>query len=311
MSRNFGFGSRCMTSAARIALDQAVQRGEISFSAKATYIDRFSVFVTHLKSIGIGRLERVTADVVINYGRQLADQVDDEEISPAYAQNLVSSINTVMSHVTNCNWRGISPTRECAIAKRCQVRTTPPSGLDRERLSITLHEIREQFPHGAIIAEIARSLGLRTKEAALLDAAAALKEAMVKGVVSITTGTKGGRPRKVPVFHEHQIISLKKAVEVQGNHHSLVPTSMSWAEFRANELRATREWLQQYGISRLHDLRAAYACERYQEITGHPAPVFGSRIEKEIDAEARLQISRELGHNRIDVTNSYLGGRRK
>lgn len=57
-----------------------------------------------------------------------------------------------------------------------------------------------------------------------------------------------------------------------------------------------------------------YAQERYRELTGFRCPKQGgltsrklTASQKEIDKEARLVISRELGHWREDVTSVYLG----
>ncbi|MBI3774834.1 MAG: integrase, partial [Gammaproteobacteria bacterium] len=57
------------------------------------------------------------------------------------------------------------------------------------------------------------------------------------------------------------------------------------------------------------DLRAAYACERYEQITGHPAPVVAGerQANKHDDQTARQIIAQELGHGRIDVAAAYLG----
>lgn len=43
-----------------------------------------------------------------------------------------------------------------------------------------------------------------------------------------------------------------------------------------------------------------------------PAPVNGGhcyRIDRNLDRQARQQISVELGHNRFDVVSAYIGGR--
>ena len=62
-------------------------------------------------------------------------------------------------------------------------------------------------------------------------------------------------------------------------------------------------------IKGFHDMRAAFACERYHEITGYQAPVIiGARqAPKAIDTQARLILSQMLGHNRIDVIAAYVG----
>jgi hypothetical protein len=61
-----------------------------------------------------------------------------------------------------------------------------------------------------------------------------------------------------------------------------------------------------------HDLRAAYACDRYQALTGHPAPVVaGERAAaKGDDMAAREVLSAELGHGRVDVVSAYVGSAR-
>jgi hypothetical protein len=50
--------------------------------------------------------------------------------------------------------------------------------------------------------------------------------------------------------------------------------------------------------------------ERYEALTGHPAPVMGGHIDdRQADRDAREQISHELGHDRIEVVAEYIGGR--
>ena len=68
------------------------------------------------------------------------------------------------------------------------------------------------------------------------------------------------------------------------------------------------------GIDRVHGLRHHYAQACYAELTGWKAPAAGgptarqlSAERKRIDSEARLTISRELGHEREQITAVYLG----
>ncbi len=68
------------------------------------------------------------------------------------------------------------------------------------------------------------------------------------------------------------------------------------------------------GLSKTHGLRHAYAQDRYREITGWAAPAAGGPTSKQLnpaqrdrDQLARLQISRELGHGREQITAVYLG----
>lgn len=312
MSRNYGAGSRDMRSAARLSLKKAALRRECAHSTAATHGHRFSVMSTALKELGIGRLEQVTREIIVRIGQGLADDVDNEDMSAAYAQNLISTVNTVMRRMTQGEWETVSPTKECFISKRTLVRKQPPTGMNLERFHSAIESAENNGWHrGAAIACLARDFGLRTKEGALLDARHAIQEAQKTGHISITVGTKGGRPRKVPITLDSQWKTLQKAMEIQGNHYSLIPKEMTWAQFRAGELRYTRELLQRYGITRLHELRAVYACLRYEALSGNPPPVLGGRAERELDNVVRLQIAEELGHGRAEITNSYVGGQRR
>jgi len=76
--------------------------------------------------------------------------------------------------------------------------------------------------------------------------------------------------------------------------------------YEGNTLRA--------GLSQMHGLRHAYAQNRYEELTGWKCPVAGgleardlTLEQREVDCQARLTISRELGHEREAVTYAYLG----
>lgn len=309
MSRNYGLGTRDLAQAGRISLNRACQRGELSFSSVDTISDRWSQFAAYAKAEGVGRMERITRELVVEYGRGLADQVKAGRMTPAYAQNMVSSINTVMHQVRE--WRSVSPTKDCQIAARSNVRDTPPLSIDRAGLGCALDALRDAGQYrGAAVAELARELGLRSKEASLLDVGKALREAINRGAVTISEGTKGGRTRKVPITRPEQLTALSRAATVQGDARALMPRDQNWQQWRESGLRATRETIQKHTSGGLHDLRAAYACNRYQQMTGSIAPVLGGQIQdREMDRDAREQISLELGHDRIEVVAAYIGGR--
>lgn len=310
MSRNYGLGSRDMAKAAGFAANSAVKEGVMGFKHAAGITGAFKQFSAFARDNGVRQLEFVTRDLVVRYGENLADRVSNHEIGQGQAQNAVSAINTVMRLATLGEWKSVSPTKECGIDQRSAIRETPPTGLDRVPLERGLSALSER---GAAIAELARELGLRAKEASLLNAQTALREAQTRGVVSVTDGTKGGRPREVPINPQNlehatrQLAALERAADVQGTARAVMPPDQNWKQWREGGLRETRETLQQHGISRLHDLRSAYACERYQQLTGHAAPCLGDHAPRELDRAARLQIAHELGHGRVIITNSYLG----
>lgn len=64
----------------------------------------------------------------------------------------------------------------------------------------------------------------------------------------------------------------------------------------------------------MHGLRHHYAQSRYVALTGWKAPAAGGVLSKELtpmqrsqDRTARQIISRELGHERTQITATYLG----
>jgi integrase len=310
MSRNYGL-SRDMSVAGHKALSQAASRSEVSYTSAATLSDRWDAFVDWARDQGINKMEAIDREAVMEYGRELAEQVAAGEMSSAYAQNLVSAVNSVMALATGGAWESVSPTRDCGIAERSHVREDAPGALDRSVYDRALDAVRAELGERAgAIVELCREFGLRSKEASLIDARAALREASERGAITVTAGTKGGREREIPVTHERQIEALERAASAQGRDSSLIPADQSWREWREGTLRDTREVVQEHTGGGLHDLRASYACERYSELTGHAAPVAGGEIaDRDVDKEARLTIAEELGHSRVDVVAEYIGGR--
>lgn len=300
-----------MSKAGRFAVNAAARAGNLSFASAATIGDRWQVFAEWVKEDGIKRMEEITPEIVQVYGQELADKVDQGEMSAAYAQNLVSAVNTVMSLATHGQWESVSPT-SCGIAERSHVREDAPGALDREAYRGALDAVREQLgERAAAVVELCREFGLRSKEASLLDARAALSEALSRGAITVSEGTKGGRDREIPITSEKQLEALSRASEAQGGDRSMIPAAETWKDWREGTLRDARDIVHAYTGGGLHDLRAAYACERYEQLTGHAAPVVaGERLaDRETDREAREQITEELGHGRVDVVSEYVGGR--
>lgn len=121
--------------------------------------------------------------------------------------------------------------------------------------------------------------------------------------------TKGGKERDIPITNDTQRDVLSQAKSLAGSG-SLIPAEMSYVDqlnrFKAHTAKA--------GIDHVHGLRHAYSQARYEELTGWKAPAAGgpgskalSPEQKAMDREVRLVISRELGHEREQITAVYLG----
>ncbi|MGE8458421.1 MAG: integrase, partial [Pseudomonas alloputida] len=94
--------------------------------------------------------------------------------------------------------------------------------------------------------------------------------------------------------------------------HNLLARDETYAAFLQQIVLPARGLIHECGLKGFHELRAAYACERYEHLTGHGAPINGGhcyQANRELDRQARRQISLELGHNRVDVVSAYIGGR--
>jgi len=324
MSKNFGLGSRSMKKAGMFALKNAEMVGAISFQTGADLGQRWGQFCEFASEHDVRQMEYVDGELVVEYGSQLAARVRDNPnrstedscsdtklppISASTAQNRISAVNTVMSLATKGQWVPVSPTAstECGIAKRTNVRTLPPTGLNRDHLQRAMARLDAR---GRAITCLARELGLRSKEASMLDAQLALPEASKTGAVTIEYGTKGGKPRRFTVISQRQLRALQRAAEVQGMARSVMPAEDDWQSWRETGLRRIRGTLQKSGIKCFRELRSAYACDRYEQLTGFRAPVLGGNAPRDLDREARQKITAELGHSRIDITNAYVGGQR-
>ena len=121
--------------------------------------------------------------------------------------------------------------------------------------------------------------------------------------------TKGGRERIVPIRTEQQRNILDRAHRLAGRG-SLIPANRNYVQ----QMRVYEGNTRRVGLHHMHGLRHAYAQTRYAELTGWSCPSAGGPVAKELtaeqrehDREARLTISRELGHDRETVVGAYLG----
>ncbi len=121
--------------------------------------------------------------------------------------------------------------------------------------------------------------------------------------------TKGGRERTVPITtaEQRQVLDLAHQFAGAG---ALIPAHKNYIQQRHTydgQCKAA-------GLSNMHGLRHRYAQDRYEVLTGWKAPAVGgpsarslTPAQRAMDAQARQAISRELGHERTQITAVYLG----
>lgn len=313
--RNFGYG-RQLSYAGPQALRDLFGGGH--YGTVKAHSDRWQAFVRWCRSEdgpGFNDARKINRQTLLNYAIHLRHQVEQGGLAIATAQNRLSSVNRTMAALRGDQHVKVPSPSKALGMRRTSVRTTAPQGQERERVMRIVDALCEQHPRAAAIAHLARATGMRLREAILADLPRLKREAEQYGKINIQEGTKGGRSgasasRWITVSeHIHVALAFAHQVSPHGSHNLLAPNE-SYLDFQKGIVRPARDVLHMHNVKGFHELRAAYACERYEEITLHSAPVNGESFAKEnrcIDRFAREQISYELGHSRIDIVSAYIG----
>jgi len=315
--RNFGYG-RQLSYAGPQALRDLFGGGH--YGTVKAHSDRWQAFVRWCRSDdgpGFNDARQIDRQTLLDYAGHLREQVEQGELAIATAQNRLSSVNRTMAALRGDQYLKVPSPSKALGMQRTTIRTTAPQGQDREHLMRIVESLSEQHSRAAAIAQLARTTGMRLRETILADLPRLKREAEQYGKINIQDGTKGGRcgataPRWIMVDdHIRDALRYAEQVSPDGSRNLLAPNE-SYLDFQSSVVRPSRDILRTHNLKGFHQLRAAYACERYEQITHHLAPINGGRckqLDPRLDREARLQISYELGHGRIDVVSAYIGGR--
>ena len=240
-----------------------------------------------------------------------------KSLKPKHVEALVShwqakdlSIGTIKNRMSALRWWAEKIDKQSIIARsnkhygipdRCYVAKKSKA---KEVTQEQLGRIQDEYVRMSL--ELQRAFGLRKEEAMKFTPSYADQGNHIRLKAS---WTKGGRPRTVPVRTQGQREVLDRARGLAGSG-SLIPSHRSYAQ----QLHVYEDRTRRAGLSKLHGLRHAYAQERYEELAGWRCPVTGGPSRKSLsqelreqDREARLIISRELGHEREEITAVYCG----
>lgn len=174
----------------------------------------------------------------------------------------------------------------------------------RELTSTQLATVTD--PYTSLSLQLQAVFGLRREESIKFNAAYA-----DHGDTLVLKGSwcKGGREREIPITTDDQR-HLLDVVHAHCGQGSLIPFDMSYIK----QLERFKYQCGQAGIDHVHGHRHAYAQARYFVLARWECPARGgptskqlTPIQKEVDRSVRLQISRELGHEREQITAVYLG----
>ncbi|QNH79624.1 integrase domain-containing protein [Pseudomonas protegens] len=314
--RNFGYG-RQLSYAGLQALKDMFGGGH--YGTVKAHCDRWQAFVKWCRSElgpGINDARQIDLKVLADYAAHLRDVVGRGELAVSTAQNRISSVNRTMAALRGDQCVKLPSPSKALGMQRTGVRQSVPQGQDREQVKqivdalCSCHQLR-----AAAIVLLARATGMRLREAILADLPRLSREAKDLGRINIQDGTKGGRagasaPRWIAVDgYVRGALGFARQVSPAGSRNLLAPHE-SYLNFLQEIIRPARDILHAHILKGFHELRAAYACERYEQITQHHAPINGGQccqVDRNLDRQARRQISYELGHGRIAVVSAYIG----
>ena len=168
-------------------------------------------------------------------------------------------------------------------------------------------EVESHCRYTAMHLKLQDAFGLRSAESLCLKP----HESDTGDKLVVNRGTKGGRGRVVPIRTEKQRQVLDAAKAMANPRTGLVGRN-------GHNFNAARNHyyyvLSKCGITRrdggitAHGLRHGYSNTRYEDMTGHQAPVHGgAQPDREIELAARRKVSLELGHTRPQITTAYTG----
>lgn len=316
--RNFGYG-RQLSYAGPQALKEMFGGG--NYGTVKALCDRWLASVKWCRSEagpGVNDARQIDREVLSNYAAYLRGLVEHSDLAISTAQNRLSSVNRTMAALRGDQYVKVPSPSKALGMRRTGVRQSVPQDQDREHIQRIVEALcSRQHSRAAAIVQQARATGMRLREAILADLPRLSREAGSLARINIQDGTKGGRagasaPRWIAVDHHIRgALEFAKQVSPAGSR-NLIALNESYLNVLQEILRPARDIIHAHNLKGSHELRAAYACERYEEITQHRAPINGGeccQLNPRLDHEAQKQVSYELGHARIDLVAAYIGGR--
>lgn len=262
-------------------------------------------------------------DILIQAGKQLLEggfrNLGTQGVKPKHVQHLVErwkveglSDATMKNRVAHLRWWAEKVNKASVIP-----RTNSALGIERRQYVTNQSKAKEVSADALakikderlrVSVELQRAFGLRREECLKFQPSYATRGSPAS-IKLKASWCKGGREREVPIRNDYQREVLARAAALAGSG-SMIPKEQSYVE----RLKQYENATSRAGMSKLHGLRHEYAQRRFRELTGFECPATGGPTAKNLtpeqkanDLTARLQISRELGHNREAITAVYLG----
>lgn len=219
------------------------------------------------------------------------------------------SIGTMKNRMSCLRWWASKVNRSVVIKSNASYKIGSRHSVSRTSKAQTLDpRVLESIsrPYIRMSLQLQQAFGLRREEAMKFTPSFADDgdRVMLK-----SSWTKGCKARFIPITNPTQRQLLDQAHKLAGNG-SLIPKALSYKQHLNHYEKLTAK----AGLKKMHGLRHHYAQQRYQQLTGWPAPHCNgprsksfSEAQKKLDTKARLIVSKELGHEREQITAVYLG----
>jgi len=182
------------------------------------------------------------------------------------------------------------------------------NGIDAAAL---IAEIERTDAHVALQLKLEAAFGLRAKESWRLRPAL---DVLPSGTLHVHDGTKGGRPRHVPIEFGWQYEVLGQAATLahatNPERGTLIPATYTQNRWR----RRFYTVLEKHGVTKggagvtAHGLRHQFLQQMYQRESGQAAAVKGGGNVQDVQAhrEAMRKVVEAAGHSRATKANAYL-----
>ncbi|MEA3312973.1 MAG: integrase domain-containing protein [Caldisericota bacterium] len=309
-------------------VSRSINRGSALSSKVTTVLNEIR------ENLSVKSLKNFEQPTVEAYADYLKDRVEEGNISLRTATDRISTLNTITTKYLEKQKLFISA-KEWHLSRGSQ---------DYSDMSIS-SEVHQQFSEylqqqGTIQAEalkysigLQRKLGLRARESFSIKQTT-IRKALKNNILHINRddGTKNSKPRDITIKIESQREILKNALNFMKEHKwkSLIkPTTTrlshsGWAYRQVTKFREAinsnynfhaerhsfaheqyaNTWKEQAGIA--VDCPVVYGGNNWISYAEEKTSLGEEEIEK-IDKDIREEISHELGHNRLEITNTYLG----
>lgn len=184
-----------------------------------------------------------------------------------------------------------------------------------------INEICQFDPHVGAAMRLVRTMGLRRKEAIMFRPhictvpfeATGLPVAKRKAdsYARIKSGTKGGRERFVPLDSIERLDAIRYAQTIVTS----ADGPMGHPSLKLEQaLRRFNYVLERFGVTQkalgvtAHGLRHEVLIDKFETLTGQPAPVRGGpMLPREVGDPARQEVAELAGHGRRRASDAYIG----